>query len=322
MTTSGNRFATIQTLLTQYTFIIIFIVGNFSNLANILVFLQKTLRSNACSWYFALISLGHLLFLYFGLFTRLMSTWLGFDLTRTSIIYCQIRIYFLTLSLLMARYFLCLISIDRWMITSRQNAIRQLSSLKIARWFMLVGVGFCMIFSSHFPIWYRIEGNRGCVGASNTFYPLFFMIYNLVITIGPFFVMILFSALVLKNLREGRHRQVASTFNTQATITSMNPARQSRRRDVQFIKLSLMQTLIYIVCNTFYAYNATYAFITQSIVKSAERAALDSFLSTIGLIISYSYTAVSHSWIDYIQEDEFASLDYLLFVHGSVKYIP
>lgn len=295
---TANPFASIQNLLTQYTFIIIFIVGNFSNLANILVFLQKSLRANACSWYFVLVSLGHLVFLYCGLLPRIISIWSGFDLTRTSIIACQIRIYFLTISLLMARYFLCLISIDRWMITSRKVFIRQLSSLKIARWLMVSGVGFCIVFGIHFPIWYRIEGNRGCVGASNTFYPLFYTIYNLVITLGPFFVMILFSLLVLNNLRQGRHHQVASTALTQGAISSINPTGRYQRKDIQFIKLSLMQTLIYILCNTFYGYNVTYAFITQSIVKSPERVALDSFLSTIGLIISYSYTAVSRDSTD------------------------
>lgn len=294
VTTTANPFASIQNLLTQYTFIIIFIVGNFSNLANILVFLQKSLRSNACSWYFVLVSLGHLVFLYSGLLPRIISTLSGFDLSRTSIIYCQIRIYFLTISLLMARYFLCLISIDRWMITSRKMFIRQLSSLKIARWLMMSGVGFCLVFGIHFPIWYRIEGSRGCVGASNTFYPLFYTIYNLVITLGPFFVMILFSLLVLKNLRQGQHQQVGSTALTQGVISSINPTRRYQRKDIQFIKLSLMQTLTYILCNTFYGYNVTYAFITQATAKSPERVALDSFLSTIGLIISYSYTAVSH----------------------------
>ena len=295
---TANPFASIQNLLTQYTFVIIFIVGNFTNLANILVFLQKSLRSNACSWYFVLVSLGHLVFLYSGLLTRIISIWSGFDLTRTSIIYCRIRIYFLVISLLMARYFLCLISIDRWMITSRKVFIRGLSSLKIARWLMIFGVGFCVVFGVHFPIWYRIEGTRGCVGASNTFYPLFYTIYNLVITIGPFFVMVLFSLLVLKNLRQGQHQQVASTVLTQGAISSVNPTGRYHRKDIQFIKLSLMQTLIYILCNTFYGYNATYAFITQSTVKSPERAALDSFLSTIGLIISYSYTAVSRGSSD------------------------
>ena len=285
VTTTQSSLTVIQNLITQYTFTIIFILGNFSNLANILVFLQKSLRTTACSWYFILVSLGHLVFLYFGCLTRIITAWTNQDLTRISIIYCRIRIYFLTISLLTARYFLCFISIDRWMITSRKNSIRQLSSLKIARWFIIIGTSFCMIFSINFPIWYRIEGSKGCIGAPDTFYPLFYTIYNLVITLGPFFLMILFSLLVLYNLRQVNRRQV--TCGTQT-----NTGQQFRRKDIQFIKLSLIQVLLYILFNTFYAYNATYAFITQSTTKTTERAAIDSFLSTIGLNISYLYMAV------------------------------
>jgi len=284
--------AIIQNLITEYTFTVIFILGNFSNLANILVFLQKSLRSNACSWYFALVSLGHLIFLYFGCLTRIITAWSGYDLTRTSINYCRIRIYFLTFSLLMARYFLCFISIDRWMITSTKSSIRRLSSLKIARWFIIFGTSFCTLFGINFPIWYQIEGSRGCIGAPNTFYPLFYTIYNLVITLGPFFIMILFSLFVLNNLRQVRRRQIACSTRVNGTRSLRNTGRKFKRKDIQFIKLSLIQVFIYILFNTFYGYNATYAFITQSTVKTTERAALDSFLSTMGLIISYSYMAV------------------------------
>mgnify|MGYP001048251920 CR=1 FL=1 len=289
-TATVSPLTSIQNLLTNYTFIIIFILGNLSNLANIAVFLQKNLRSNACSWYFASVSLGHLLFLYFACLTRIITAWSGFDLTRSSIIFCRLRIYFLTVSLLISRYFLCLISIDRWMVTSTKLVIRQMSSFKFARWFLICGFAFCILFSIHFPFWYNID-NRGCVSNANTFYPLFYTIYNLVITLGPFLIMIIYSLLVLNNLRTIRRRQHPSAVHQTNQATSIGTG-QVKRKDIQFIKLSLIQVIIYILFNSLYGYNATYAFITQSIIKTPERAALDSFLSTVGLIISYLYMAV------------------------------
>ncbi|CAF0729268.1 unnamed protein product [Adineta steineri] len=80
-----------------------------------------------------------------------------------------------------ARYFLCFISIDRWLI--------------------IFGLCFCILFSINFPIWCQIDGSKDCTGAPNTFYPLFYTSYNLVITIGPFLIMILFGLLILRNLR-------------------------------------------------------------------------------------------------------------------------
>lgn len=288
--TATSSLTVIQNLITQYTFTAILIVGTFSNLANILAFLQKALRSNACSWYFILVSLGHLVFLYFGCLTRIIVAWSGFDLNRTSIVYCRARIYFLTGSLLTARYFLCLISIDRWMVTSRQNALRRLSSTRIARWLALFGTSFCLASSAFFPIWYRIEGARGCIGATDTFYPLFFTIYNLIITVGPFVLMAVFSLLALNNLRQSQRRLTTGLTQTSAPATL---GQQYQRKDLQFIKLSLVQVLLYILCNAFYGYNVTYAFATQSQVKTPEQATLESFLSTVGLNISYSYMAIT-----------------------------
>ncbi|CAF0782110.1 unnamed protein product [Adineta steineri] len=207
--TTTSSLTIIQNLITQYTFTVIFIIGNFSNLANILVFLQKPLRLNAYSWYFEFVSLGHLIFLYFGCLTRIITTWSGYDLTRTSIIYCRIRIYFLTISLLMARYFLCFISIAR-----------------------------CL--------------------------------------------------LILRNLRQGHRRQVIATTQTNINRLSINAVHQFHRKDIQFI-----QVCIYILCNAFYGYNATYTFITQSTIKTAEQVAFNSFLSTIGLNIRYLYMAIT-----------------------------
>ncbi|CAF0918217.1 unnamed protein product [Adineta steineri] len=272
-TTITSSLTVIQNLITQYTFTIIFIIGNFSNLANILVFLEKTLRLNAYSWYFEFVSLGHLIFLYFRCLTSIITAWSGYDLTRTSIIYCRIRIYFLTISLLMARYFLCFISIDRWLI--------------------IFGLSFCILFSINFPIWYQIDGSKGGIGVPNTFYPLFYTIYNLVITIGPFFIMILFSLLLLRNLRQGHRRQVIARTQTNTVRLSINAGQQFHRKDIQFIKLSFIQVCLYILCNAFYGYNATYAFITQSTIKTAEQVAFNSFLSTIGLNINYLYMAIT-----------------------------
>lgn len=289
-TTSTNSLTVIQNLITQYTFTVIFILGNLTNVANIMVFLQKNLRSNACSWYFIVVSVGHLVFLYAGCLTRIIVAWSGFDLNRTSIIYCRIRIFFLAFGLLLARYFLCFISIDRWMVTSTSAFIRRLSSIKIARWLVLSGTSFCVLFCTNVPIWYRIEGSRGCVAAADTYFPLFFTIYNLVITIGPMIVMVLFSVLGLNNLRRSRRPQASGLTHTNMASTTVG---QFQRKDIQFIKLSLMQVVVYILCTSFYGYTTTYAFITQSTTKTPQQAALDSFLNTIAVNISYFYMAVS-----------------------------
>lgn len=289
--TSVDYLIPLQNEIYQYILTAIFILGVFSNTINIVVFLQKNLRSNACSWYFMTVSMGHLIFLFFGCLPRIITAWTNFDLTRTSIIFCKVRAYFLACGLLISRHFLCMICIDRWMVTSRSAWLRRQSSLKKARWMIILGTGFWFSFSICLPIWYQIEGSRGCVGASNTVFPLFYAIYNLVTIFGPLFIMILFSLLVLINVRQVNRRQISMGIDRSISI---NNGIHFQRKDIQLIKLSVIQGFVYILFTALYAYNGTYAFLTQSVVKSRERVIIDGFITTIGVNISYLYMAVSY----------------------------
>ncbi|CAF0745451.1 unnamed protein product [Adineta steineri] len=55
------------------------------------------------------------------------------DLSSISFPFGKIRIYFVLNGLNISRYLLCLISFDRWMITSRDVGIREKSSPELAR---------------------------------------------------------------------------------------------------------------------------------------------------------------------------------------------
>ncbi|UJR14211.1 hypothetical protein I4U23_001204 [Adineta vaga] len=290
MTTVVDYLVPLQNQISQYMLTAIFILGNFSNIANILVFLQKNLRTNACSWYFITVSVGHLIFLYFGCLTRVITSWSGFDLTRSSIYFCKIRSYFLACGLLISRHFLCMICIDRWMVTSSHTWIRRQSSVKSARWMIIGGAGLWFSFSICMLVWYRIEGSRGCVGASDTAFPTFYAIYNLVTILGPLFIMILFSLLVLINVRQVQQRRVATVTET-TVITKKGLHYQ--RKDIQLIKLSLIQGIVYVLFTSIYAYSGTYSFFSQTMIKTRERTIIDGFISTIGVNISYLYMAAT-----------------------------
>ena len=293
--TSADYLLPIENEMIQYMLVAIFIIGNFSNIANIFVFLQKDLRMNACSWYFIAVSIGHLIFFYFGCLTRFITVWTTFDLTRTSMVFCKLRAYFLAAGLLTSRYFLCLISIDRWMISSNHTWLRKLSSLKVAKWMIIGGAIVWFAFSLCMPIWYRVEGDRGCVGASDTAFPLFYAVYNLVTILGPLFIMIVFDALILFNIRQLPRSRVV--VHSRAPTTT-RPALKHRRKDLQLIKLCLIQGAVYVLLTSLYAYTGTYSFVTRHMIKTQERTIIDGFISTVGINLMYLYMAVNQSALD------------------------
>jgi hypothetical protein len=75
----------------------------------------------------------------------------------------------------------------------------------------------------------------------------------------------------------------------------MMPYRRQRyhKKDIQFIKLSLMQVAGYILFNTLHGYNTIYGVVTQNKMKTADRRAIDGFIYGMGLNLHYTYTGVN-----------------------------
>jgi hypothetical protein len=277
----------IRSLLTP-----IYIIGNLDNLANILIFSQNSLRSHICSWYFIGASIGHLIYLNVGCLTRVIWAWTQYDLSLISLPFCKIRIYFVLDALTVSRYLFCLISIDRWMITSRNNNIRQLSSPKIARRLIIGGVSFLIIVNIFISISYIINKTLGCVASATPGYALLNTIYNIALSLVPLCILSIFSILILFHIRQSNHYHIAPI--TQTTLQQNIPyqPRQYHRKDIQYIKLALVQVVGYMLFNTLHGYNTIYAVITANQIKTINRQALDAFLYGMGLNLHYTYTGV------------------------------
>jgi hypothetical protein len=73
------------------------------------------------------------------------------------------------------------------------------------------------------------------------------------------------------------------------------PYRRQRyhKKDIQFIKLALIQVAGYILFNTLHGYNTIYGVVTQNKMKTADRQAIDGFIYGMGLNLHYTYTGVN-----------------------------
>jgi hypothetical protein len=164
-----------------------------------------------------------------------------------------------------SRYLLCLISVDRWMITSRTAANRRQSSLKVARLLIIGGVLFLIIANIFECLQYVFDAERGCGPSIASMNCLLYTIYNITLSLGPLFILIMFSVLVLINIHHTGHRQVLLT--TQPAPNNHIPNQRARyhKKDVQFIELSLIQVAGYILFNTLYG------FITQKNIKTDDQ---------------------------------------------------
>ncbi|CAF3457856.1 unnamed protein product [Rotaria sp. Silwood1] len=285
--------ANIQIQIIRYLLTITLIIGNLSNFTNILIFSQHSLRSHICSWYFIGSSIGHLLYLNMGCLTRVIWAWTQYDLSFISLAFCKTRIFFVLNGLTISRYLFCLISIDRWMITSRNTRIRHLSSLKVVRRLIMAGTFSLIIINIFISIGYVIQKNISCGPSTEPVYFLFYTIYNITLSLAPLLTLIIFSVLVLFNIRHTGHHQIAPTTLIDLNHEIRYRRRRLRKKDIQYIKLSLIQVAAYIVFNTLHGYNTIHEVITQNQIKTPEQRAIEGFLSGTGLNLHYVYTGIT-----------------------------
>jgi len=211
----------------------IFFFGIIGNILNLIIFSRNRLRQNVVSWYFICLSISQILFLFYNCLYRIITTgWNnGYDLAATVVGLCKFRAYGFILWLALSRHFLCLISLDRWMKTSRNVTIREKSSPQYAKWLILMSFIFWCLFSVHGPIGYNIISTNGCTSMVGGSYQLLYTIHTIFIGIVPFSFMISFGFLTLKNIR-GRNQ-----INPISTNNSNVQQRQRSQTDFQLIRL-------------------------------------------------------------------------------------
>jgi len=180
------------------------------------------------------------------------------------------------------------------MITSKNINIRQQSSPKLALRLIVGGVLFLLILNIFISVGYVIDKNSGCGPSIEPVYFLFYTIYNIALSLVPLSILFIFSFLILFNIQHTFHHHQISPINQMPSIHVIPHRRQyHRKKDIQFIKLSLIQVAGYILFNTLHGYNTIYGVITQNEIKTANQQAIDGFMYGIGLNLHYIYTGVN-----------------------------
>ncbi|UJR27691.1 hypothetical protein I4U23_008969 [Adineta vaga] len=266
------------------------VLGNIGNVLNCFVFLQKSLRSNPCSYYLFLSSLANILALSFTISTGIYAVE-QINLTSSSLIYCKLRLYIYHTLLMISRYLIVLACIDRACLSSRQAKIRNLSHIRLARIVSFGTIIFWFIGTMHIPLFTTIR-SKYCVMPG--VYLVIFGIYA-VIFAGciPPILMSVFSLYTLHNLH---------SIHLRINTTTMQRNHTMRQRDFQLNRMLTAQVIVYILTTTPYPLNTLYTAVTLSTFKSADRQIIEAFIyfitSTFLLFINpsvsfYIYYATS-----------------------------
>ena len=147
----------------QFTICVGFILlfsGVIGNGLNIFIFSSvQNYRQTPCTFYFLVQSIINILYILINLTSRIVSTGYGIDLTRTSVIWCKTRNFFLSFLSLSSFSCSCLATVDQFFVTSSNVRLRQLSKIQWAHrivfgliifWFLLSITNFVFLIFHQF----------------------------------------------------------------------------------------------------------------------------------------------------------------------------
>ncbi|CAF1466957.1 unnamed protein product [Rotaria sordida] len=294
MSQLANKLLELSILISKFYLILIYLIGLLGNICNIIVFCRDSMRLNSCSWYFLTISIFHIIILTVGCLFRIINYFLGYDISIIEIGFCKFRAYIVVISYILSRYLLCLISIDRWMITSKNVFIRRQCTRKKAQLVIIISIIFWFLIEIFIPIGFNIQGNN-CVPSTDPFYLFMYRIIDLLCTLFPFFILIIFSFLTLHNIL--KRRIIPIDGHTLVTISvSGNNNRHYRtytNKDYHLIRLCFSQVIVFIILNIPGALFSLYMFITRTNIKTIDHLTIDSFLNIIATNLAYTHCALT-----------------------------
>ncbi|CAF3831965.1 unnamed protein product [Rotaria sordida] len=319
--TLASQLSELSIKLVIYCWTPIYVIGILGNLLNIITFSRRTLRGNTCSQYFIGVSIVQIILFNSLSLTKIITNISGYDLGQTVAILCKIRSYLFIFSLGLMRQFLCLISIDRWIISTDNARIRKFSSVFAVRWLMIGSSLFWILYSIHILIGFQTIPTRGCTHLANPSYALFYVIQFTISSIIPFIIMTMFSIFTLRNMRNhGRIRIASQNTVPSSTMQSNLPQNIRRRRyEIQLIKLSLLQVIFYVFFSTLGTYYLLYSVITNSSKKSSDQIAIDVFLNNIALLLIYTYSSLT--FVLYTLASRTFRKEFLLTCSRMFKYL-
>lgn len=200
----ATQFFNANWVVSQICIPILFFVGIIGWLLNTITFLRPSLRSNSCATYFHASSWANLCVLFCSPFVNTVSSWSGYRLAARSILFCKIRLYFITMFCHTSVAFLLLACLDRLLLCSPDPNRRRLCRVHIAYKNIIIATIICVFLPLYIPLTYNRVSSSTNLCTVNTEVGTFDIIYKLTLwAVIPPLLMLIFGGLTIRNLRDG-----------------------------------------------------------------------------------------------------------------------
>ncbi|CAF4202354.1 unnamed protein product [Adineta steineri] len=161
---------------------------------------------------------------------------------------------------MISRSSVALACIDRFALCSPNINIRVLNQHRVAIRLIVIACLLWFIIPIHIPVQVNIQMPGRRCGASGT-YSIVYAIYAAVVTTIPLIIMVVFSSLAIHHLKHIRSR-----VHTDTSLANMN-----------------VQLIIYFFSTILFPIYSMYTAFTSTVVKDADRTAIEGFLRYMAL---------------------------------------
>lgn len=277
----------------RYLSIGILVFGFLGNLLNCLTFSQRTLRLNSCAAFFLASSITNLIVLISGVMVRLLAGW-RIDLTETISWICKLRIFVLYVSRTIACWLITMATIDRWLLSSKNVVLRQLSTLKNAQHSIIMVILIAILI--YIEIFYCVDANQlnapvKCTAISPVCQSVNDLFLIFLIVIIPSTLMFIFGLMTIANLRKSQLRSVQPTTTIIrsyiGSIDTQEKQCRSKKTDRNLLKMLCMQVVLLTLFALPQAIHNAYSAIIRGQPRSAIHNAWSSFILNIFFLLSY-----------------------------------
>lgn len=229
--------------LNRFASILIILFGSIGNILNLIIFRRPKHRTNPCAVYFFYASIAGLIAIYSGLLSRVFATF-SLDASATTQGLCQSRAFIVWVSTTASSWFLTYATVDRYCISCRDAARRNLSNLRFTHRFMVVTlVGASLIFGITFYCYVPNLRNSPltCYGRD-----LACRYYNevasaLLFVFIPSSIMLVFGFGTVRNVR----KLIVSIAPTAQSIATVRAIKKTDRQLIQMLIIQILLSTIF-----------------------------------------------------------------------------
>ncbi|CAF1159719.1 unnamed protein product [Adineta ricciae] len=144
-------------------------------------------------------------FILVNLTVRIISVGYGYDLTRTSVVWCKVRQYLLLILGLISFMLSCLAVIDQFLATSRNANLRRVSNISWSHRIVCVVLIVCCLYGIPALVFVDISPNLKICVIANANYAIYISVHVLSFTcIIPVLVTVIFGYLTYRSIHSTR----------------------------------------------------------------------------------------------------------------------